>query len=190
VWCTLALTIHVDGRTEFDLLTASPFPRHWVYGPDGELALKSGTTDFNGWYHNAFGKHSPWGDEDSAAVVAAAESALERRLSTQIMRGGERPDVRKVKAGTTILSEGAIDDGVYMLLDGVVRVEVGGEAVAELGPGAVFGERAVLEGGARTASVVAVTGCRVAVARPGQLDTEALVELAGGHRREEHEQPA
>ena len=41
-WSTLSLTIHADGRSEFDLVGASPFPRHWVYGPDGKLALKSG----------------------------------------------------------------------------------------------------------------------------------------------------
>jgi hypothetical protein len=188
VWCTLGLTIHVDGRVEFELLTASPFPRHWVYGPDGALALKSGTTDFNGWYHNAFGTHSPWGDEDSPAVVAAAETALERKLSSEIMRGGERPDIRKVTAGATILAEGSTDTDLYMLLDGIVRVEVAGEPIAELGPGAVFGERAILEGGRRTASLVAVTPCRVAVAGADQLAPESLAALADGHRREDHRQ--
>ena len=185
VWCTLALTIDVEGDAEVELLTASGFPRHWVYGPDGELALKSGTTDFNDWYHHAFGKHSPWGDEDSPAVVAAAETALERKLSTEIMRIGEKPDVRKVKAGTTIIAEGDTDTDLYMLLDGVVRVDVGGEAVAELGPGAVFGERAFLEGGTRTATLVAVTACRLAVAGADQLAADSLAELADGHRRED-----
>ena len=39
-WSTLSLTIHADGRSEFDLVGASPFPRHWVYGPDGKLAAQ------------------------------------------------------------------------------------------------------------------------------------------------------
>ena len=185
VWSTLALTIHTDGEADIDVVSASPFPRHWVYGTDGELALKSGTTDFDHWYHHAFGKHSPWGDEDSPAVVAAAESALERQLSTEIMRGGEKPEVRKVKAGTTIVAEGDEGSDLFLLLDGVVRVEVGGEAVAEMGPGAVFGERALLEGGIRTSTLVAATKCRIAVARADQLATEALADLAAGHRREE-----
>ena len=30
-WSTLALTIHVDGSSEFEVIGASPFPRHWIY---------------------------------------------------------------------------------------------------------------------------------------------------------------
>src|SRR5215213_8400973 len=69
-WSTLSLTNHADGRSEFDLVGASPFPRHWVYGPDGKLAQKSGLVDFKDWYRHAFGENSPWGGEDSPALVA------------------------------------------------------------------------------------------------------------------------
>jgi hypothetical protein len=185
VWSTLALTISADGTAEFEVLGATPFPRHWIYGPDGALAVKSGLTDFKDWYRHAFGKHSPWGDEDSPAVVTAAETELERRLSTEIMRGGQKPAIRKVKAGATIVVEGEEGSDLFLLLDGVVRVDVGGEPVAEMGPGAVFGERALLEGGRRTSTLVAVTPCRVAVARADQLAVDALAEVADSHRREE-----
>ena len=72
-----------------------------------------------------------------------------------------------------------------MLLDGVVAIEVDGEPVAEIGPGAVLGERAALEGGLRTSTIRTVTACRVAVARADQIDRERLAELSEGHRREE-----
>ena len=62
---------------------------------------------------------------------------------------------------------------------------VDGEQVAEIGPGAIVGERAVLEGGRRTATLTASTPCRVAVATSEQLDHDALRELSLGHRREE-----
>jgi hypothetical protein len=185
VWSTLALTISDDGTAEFEVLGATPFPRHWIYGPDGALAVKSGLTDFKDWYRHAFGKHSPWGDEESPAVVTAAETELERRLSTEIMRGGQKPAIRKFKAGATIVVEGEEGADLFLLLDGVVRVDVGGEPVAEMGPGAVFGERALLEGGRRTSTLVAVTPCRVAVARADQLAPDALAEVADRHRREE-----
>jgi hypothetical protein len=42
-----------------------------------------------------------------------------------------------------------------------------------------------MEGGTRTATLVAVTACRVAGVDAGQLDRPALEELSGGHRREE-----
>ena len=99
VWSTLALTIASDGTTELEVLSASPFPRHWIYDADGELALKSGMTDFDEWYRHAFGKHTPWGDEESPALVTAAETALERTMSTTIMRGGEKPEIRSIKKG-------------------------------------------------------------------------------------------
>lgn len=65
-----------------------------------------------------------------------------------------------------------------------------GEAVAELGPGAVGGERALLEGGLRTSTLHAGTRVRVAVATAEQVDTAALAELAEGHRREESSRAA
>ena len=71
------------------------------------------------------------------------------------------------------------------MLDGVVEVEVDGEPLGELGPGAMLGERAVLEGGARTATVRAVTGVRVAEAAGSTLDLDALAALAQGHHRED-----
>ena len=42
VWTTLALTIHADGASEFELTGASAFPRHWVYDHAGALAAKAG----------------------------------------------------------------------------------------------------------------------------------------------------
>ena len=81
-WSTLRLTLHADGRSEFELAGASRFPRHWVYGADGRLAAKAGSTDFKDWYRHAFGRHTPWGDTDTPAFVTAVETALERQLST------------------------------------------------------------------------------------------------------------
>jgi CRP-like cAMP-binding protein len=72
-----------------------------------------------------------------------------------------------------------------LLLDGVVSVAVDGEVVAELGPGAVIGERSALEGGERTSTVTAVTKCRVAVVPADVLDRDSLVELSTGHRAED-----
>jgi hypothetical protein len=186
VWTTLALTMHADGRVEFDLTGASPFPRHWVYGPDGHLASKSGTTEFNTWYHGAHGQHTPWGDEDAPALVVAVESALERRLAGVIMGGG-KPGIRQVEPGTVLIEEGAAAGPVLLVLDGLISVEVDGESLGDLGPGAVVGERAFVEGTPRTATVRALTPVRVAVIDPDRIDGAALSELTGLHRREERQ---
>ena len=183
-WSTLSLTIHADGRSEWALEGASPFPRHWVYGPDGALAAKSGLVDFKDWYRHAFGDFSPWGGEDSPALVTAVESAMERELSRVIMGEG-KPKVRQLKTGATLMTQGEEADAVYLVLDGVLQVLVDGTEVANLGPGALLGERAVLEGGRRTATLVAISPCKIAEARKVELDLVKLAEISQGHRRED-----
>jgi hypothetical protein len=184
-WTTLGLTIHADGTIQQELLGASPFPRHWVYDSEGKLASKSGLIDFSSWYRRAFGKHSPWGDRDSAALTTEVESALERQLSLELMRGATKPRIRKVKAGSAITEQNEEADELFLVLDGIVRVELNGERLAEYGPGSLHGERALLEGGKRTSTVRAVTACKLAIASADQFDRSALVDLSSGHRREE-----
>ena len=185
VWTTLTLTLHADGRAETELSGASVFPRHWMYDNEGKLTAKAGLTDFKEWWRHSFGKHSPWGDEDNPTLVTAVETALERELATTIMRGGEKPKVRKVKEGKVLVEQGQLGSELYLLLDGVLAVDVDGEAVAELGPGAIVGERAILEGGRRTSTLRALTPVRVAVADAKQIDLDKLRDVAEGHRRED-----
>ncbi len=168
VWTTLALTIRADGTSSFEVLGASKFPRHWVYDADGKIAAKVGLADFKDWYRHAFGKHTPWGDQDSSALVTAVETALERQLSVSIMSAGERPEIRSVKKGKFLVEQGDPGDCLYLLLDGMLRVTIDGEPVADVGPGVILGERAGLEGGVRTASLFAATDVRVrgGVGRP------------------------
>jgi hypothetical protein len=182
VWTTLALTIRVDGTSSFEVRGASKFPRHWVYDADGKIAAKVGLANFKEWYRDAFGKHTPWGDQDSKALVTAVETALERQLSVTIMSGGARPEIRTLKEGEYLVRQGDPGDSLFLLLDGVLSVTIDDENVAEVGPGVVLGERAVLEGGIRTASLQASTPVRVAVASADRVDRDALVQLREHHR--------
>jgi len=182
VWTTLALTIRADGSSSFEVLGASKFPRHWVYDHDGKIAAKVGLANFKEWYRDAFGKHTPWGDQDSKALVTAVETALERQLSVTIMSGGARPEIRTIKEGDYLVHQGDPGDSLFLLLDGVLSVTMDGENVAEVGPGVVLGERAVLEGGIRTASLQASTPVRVAVAPADRIDREALLKLREHHQ--------
>ncbi len=184
-WTTLALTINADGSSSHELAGASPFPRHWIYDKDGNLVEKSGLVEFKKWFNDSFGQHTPWGAYDSPAVVATVESALERQLSTAIMRGGAKPRIRTMAEGETLATQGEPGTEIYLILDGMFVVEVDGAEVAEIGPGAVVGERAALEGGMRTATLRATTRARVAVASPDQLNLDALGTLAATHHREQ-----
>lgn len=185
VWTTLSLTLYADGHAEFAMTGASPFPRHWIYDDAGQLASKSGLTDFKEWMAGFGPQHTPWGAEDSPALVTAVETALERTLSVQLMHGAQKPRFATLTAGDTLARQGDEGYDLYLVLDGVVRIDRDGEQLAEYGPGAILGERAYLEDGGRTASLVAVTACRVAAVHGSNFDTEALAELASGHRREE-----
>jgi Cyclic nucleotide-binding domain len=184
-WTTLTLTIFVDGSSSHECIGASPFPRHWIYDHDENLCLKSGLVDFKRWSQHAFGPRTPWGAEDSTALVTEVETALERALSLRIMRGGAKPRIEKVKEGRPLVEQGEHGSDMYVLLDGVLTVEVNGAAVAQVGPGAVVGERALLEGGRRTATLRALTACKVAAANATEVSPELLHELSVGHRREE-----
>jgi hypothetical protein len=183
-WTTLALTIRADGSSQHELVGASPFPRHWIYNDDGKLVEKTGTVDFEEWYRESHGPNTPWGDEDSPALTTAVESELERELSASIMRAGKKLERRRLEQGDALVKQGDEGGELFLLLDGIVDVEVDDDVVAEIGPGALLGERALLEGGKRTATVWATTPVRVVVIPREAIDESALPELAAGHRRE------
>jgi hypothetical protein len=184
-WTTLELILYADGTSKHRLAGASPFPRHWVYDKDGNLVEKSGTIDFEKWYRESHGPNTPWGDEDSPALVTVVESELERQLSASIMRSGAKLDRRDLKEGETLVEQGSEGNELYLLLDGVLEVIVDGEPLAEVGPGALLGERALLEEGRRTATLKAKTQARVAVVPADAIEQSALPELAATHRREQ-----
>jgi len=181
-WTTLALTIRADGSSEHQLVGASTFPRHWIYDRDGNLDAKSGTIDFKAWYREAHGERTPWGDEESDAFVTAAESALEREISRELMAGKMISDHRMLEPGETLVEQGAPGDELYLVLDGVLVVEIDGEEVAEIGPGAIVGEKALLEGGTRTATLRARTRGRIAVIPAELIDRQELQDLAATRR--------
>jgi len=181
-WTTLGLTINADGSSKWELVGASAFPRHWIYDHEGNLVAKSGVIDFDTWYRESHERNTPWGEEESEAVLTAAESSLERQLSLEIM--GERPKPRTVGAGEVLVEQGSTGRDIFLVLDGMLDVSVDGEVVGEVGPGAIVGERAWLEQGTRTATLTARTRARVVTVGADDLDPGDVYELSAGHRRE------
>jgi CRP/FNR family transcriptional regulator, cyclic AMP receptor protein len=59
--------------------------------------------------------------------------------------------------GTEVCKQGDKGVGMHVVLDGETRVEVDGQERRRMGPGAFFGEIALLDGGPRSATVVAET---------------------------------
>lgn len=188
VWTTLRLTLRSDGTASGELVGASSFPRHWLYDSDGVLTNKSALADFGAWMRQSGPQRTPWGLSDSPALVTEVESALERELSTAIMREGSKPRLLRLGVGEALTREGEDSTGIFLVLDGLLEVAVGGRILGEIGPGAVVGERSLLEGGLRTATLTATTPIRVAVAAQSSLDPDKLRSLASAHQREDDQQ--
>jgi CRP-like cAMP-binding protein len=75
-----------------------------------------------------------------------------RTLAALAQRAGEL----ELEAGTVVIEEGAVEDHLYAIVDGRVRVHRGDETLAILGPGATVGELAALVPEPRAASVTAL----------------------------------
>jgi hypothetical protein len=176
-WTTLEVLIHSDGSSESRLLAASPFPRHSLYGSDGRLL------DVYGGVELELGDGSPWGNEETPAFAAAVESELERKLATSILRTGAKLVRRRVAPGETLVEQGRAGVDLFILLDGLLDVEVDGETVAQVGSGAILGERGVLGDGLRTATLRAVRSSRVAVVGSDQIARPQLLEISASRAR-------
>lgn len=79
---------------------------------------------------------------------------LDRREVDQIARLFKE---RTIAAGETVIREGTGGAAFYVIESGEATVTIGGEHRATLGPGDYFGEIALLDEGARIATITAAT---------------------------------
>ena len=95
-----------------------------------------------------------------------AKPSVETLARVPLFSGLERRDLERIAdsfkqrnyaAGDTIASEGQGGAGFFVIGEGNAKVTVHGEDRARLGPGDYFGEIALIDEGARTASVIAET---------------------------------
>jgi CRP-like cAMP-binding protein len=72
-------------------------------------------------------------------------------------------DTARLAEGTTMVEEGEEGDALFVVLEGAASVRRKDAEVATVGPGAWFGELALLDGEPRSATVVATAPTTVAV---------------------------
>jgi CRP-like cAMP-binding protein len=77
-------------------------------------------------------------------------------------------------AGDKLAQQGENGHEFMVIVEGTARVEIGGQIVATVGPGEFFGEIALLDGGPRTATVIAETDVVAEVI--GQREFAGLIE--------------
>jgi CRP-like cAMP-binding protein len=76
---------------------------------------------------------------------------------------GRLADGIDVPAGKTLMREGESGSEFFVIVDGTVRVDRGGQRIRTLGPGDFFGEIALVDRGPRTATVTTETPAKMLV---------------------------
>ncbi|MGH2956650.1 MAG: cyclic nucleotide-binding domain-containing protein [Solirubrobacterales bacterium] len=79
---------------------------------------------------------------------------------------------KEVDEGTEVISEGGFSRELLAIEDGTAEVSRGGEKVAELGPGDVFGEAGMLDDDMRSATVTATS--RLKLISMGHFEVKRL----------------
>jgi CRP-like cAMP-binding protein len=93
-----------------------------------------------------------------------ADVKLFSRCTTRQRRAIARhAQIAELPAGVDLVKEGEPGDALFIILDGDAIVHRDGEELNRVGPGAYFGELAILDGEPRSATVVAETDVKVAV---------------------------
>ena len=96
----------------------------------------------------------------------------------ELERIGSVTDEVEVAEGRVLVEQDAVGHEAFVIIEGRAEVRRGDQVLAQLEPGDHFGEMAILDGGPRTASVVATTPLRVLVL--GQREFSALVDDVPG----------
>ncbi len=94
---------------------------------------------------------------------------------------------RRFGPGDAVVTAGALDRSLYLILDGLLEVLVdrgrrGHRRIAAIGPGSVIGELSFFDGGARSALVRAVTPAELAELSPTEFDALAVANPALARR--------
>lgn len=97
-------------------------------------------------------------------VEKLARTPLFGRFSKRSLReAAALADELDVPQGTQLTIQGERGREVFVLVDGAAEVRQDGELVCELGPGELVGERAVLAGAPRSATVTTTEPTRLLV---------------------------
>jgi CRP-like cAMP-binding protein len=105
-------------------------------------------------------------------------SALSKKELGLVARRAE--DV-KVEPGAILCSEGSAGHEFFVIVDGTATVNRHGRKVAEIGPGASFGELALLDRAPRNATVTAETPMELVVL--GQREFAGMIDDVPGFAR-------
>jgi len=72
-------------------------------------------------------------------------------------------DVINLPAGSVIATEGSEGNQMYVVMQGEVSISISGKVLATASPGEIVGEMALINSNIRSASITALSDCRLAL---------------------------
>ena len=105
----------------------------------------------------------PLGSKRELAELLEDVGLFSRCTTRQRRTVARHAQIAELPAGTDLVREGEPGDALFVILDGDAVVRRDGTELNRVGPGAYFGELAVIDGEPRSATVTAETDVRVAV---------------------------
>jgi CRP-like cAMP-binding protein len=103
------------------------------------------------------------GPKRELADLLSDVTLFSRCTSGQRRTVARHAQIADLPAGVELVREGEPGDALFVILEGEAVVQRDGVELNRVGPGAYFGELAILDGEPRSATVVAVTDVKVAV---------------------------
>ena len=193
-WTTITLTLRADGTSAARLTAASPFPRHYLYDSAGKLTHKSALIRYKDWIRRS-GHDDPWAGAGAPVPVTAVRGPAERSLGNAMLVSGGYHQ-HSLPRGMLLSERPIAESEVHLLLDGLLVIEIDGQPLVEVGPGAVFDPSMRTPYSKEHVRVRARTPSRLAVLPRAQLDDQGLLGVAAEqtarlqYYRTEHGQPA
>jgi CRP/FNR family cyclic AMP-dependent transcriptional regulator len=89
-------------------------------------------------------------------------------------------DEISVEEGRELITEGDVGHEAFVVVDGTASVTRGGQPIADVGPGAVFGEMALIDKAPRNASVTATSPMKLIVV--GKREFSGLLDESSNFR--------
>lgn len=117
------------------------------------------------------------GDPDPQAGFTLLNELSESEIAWLLAEG----KVRFCERDSLLVKEGSRIECLYLILEGVFSVRVGGQAgreIAKLGPGQIAGEMSFLEDRPASATVIALEGSQVLGVSRAQLDAKLRYDTA------------
>ncbi|MGH8705647.1 MAG: Crp/Fnr family transcriptional regulator [Burkholderiales bacterium] len=95
----------------------------------------------------------------AAGGLAKPTSVFDKKLMAGLQRLTQHRDPARFAAKSVIMKEGDAATFVYVVLEGSVAIAVRSKVVERVAPGGIFGEMALVDQSARSASATAETDC-------------------------------